>query len=187
MKRIFCLETEWDQSVHDLKTKSAVQPLLEFVENKYNLNVQYSFRQVATKSDFQYYIEHLIEPSYDSFDFVYLCFHGTESDIHFANNEEMSLLDFSNQYPLIFENRNIHFGCCYTLKNEDDILKFKKETKAQMVTGYTKSVSFMESFIFELWLLKKIHRHELYRAKRILELAEKEMPFYVKKLGFVAY
>lgn len=187
MKKIFCLETEWDQSIHDLKSKSAVQPLLDFVENKYNLNVQYSFRQVATMSDFLYYFDHLKEQAYHSFDFVYLCFHGTESIIHFANKERINLLDLASAYPGIFENRNIHFGSCYTLKNENDIIQFKKDTKARMVTGYSKSVSFMESFIFELWLLKKIHRHESFRAKRILELAQKEMPYYANKLGFVAY
>ena len=64
MNKIFCLETEWDQSRHDLKMKSAVQPLLEFFENKYNLNVPYIFRQVATKSDFNYYIEHLVDQTY---------------------------------------------------------------------------------------------------------------------------
>lgn len=187
MKRIFCLETEWDQSIHDLKMKSAVLPLLEFVENKYNLNVEYTFRQVATEHDFTYYIKHLFEPTYNPYDFVYLCFHGTKSNIHFADKGEMNLLQFSNEYQGIFENRSIHFGSCYTLLNEDDVLTFKNETKAQMVTGYTKSVSFMESFIFELWLLKKTHRYPSYRAKRIMDLAQKEMGFYVKKLGFVAY
>lgn len=187
MNRIFCLETEWDQSRHDLKMKSAVEPLLEFVENKYNLNVPYTFRQVATKSDFSYYIEHLLDQTYKMYDFVYLCFHGTESNIHFADKDEWNLLDFALKYPGIFEGRNVHFGSCYTLMNEDDTLRFKNETNAQMVTGYTKSVSFMESFIFELWLLKKINRHDSYRAKRIMDLAQKEMPYYVKKLGFVAY
>ena len=98
MKKIFCLETEWDQSIHDLKSKSAVQPLLDFVENKYNLNVQYSFRQVATMSDFLYYFDHLKEQAYHSFDFVYLCFHGTESIIHFANKER--------------KNQSVRFGFC---------------------------------------------------------------------------
>lgn len=187
MNKIFCLETEWDQSRHDLKMKSAVQPLLEFIENKYNLNVPYIFRQVATKSDFNYYIGHLVDQTYKSYDFVYLCFHGTKSNIHFADKDELNLLEFSSTYPDIFESRNVHFGSCYTMFSEDDILKFKNETKAKMVTGYTKSVSFMESFIFELWLLKKINRHENYRAKRIMDLALEEMPYYVKKLGFVAY
>ena len=33
MNRIFCLETEWEQTVHDLKSKSAVLPLLDFLRN----------------------------------------------------------------------------------------------------------------------------------------------------------
>lgn len=33
MNRIFCLETEWDQTLHDLKKKSTVLPLLDFLEN----------------------------------------------------------------------------------------------------------------------------------------------------------
>lgn len=61
MNRIFCLETEWDQSKHDLKMKSAVLPLLEFVENKYNLNVPHTFRQVATEADFAYYIRAFVQ------------------------------------------------------------------------------------------------------------------------------
>lgn len=187
MNRIFCLETEWDQSKHDLKMKSAVLPLLEFVENKYNLNVPHTFRQVATEADFTYYIEHLLEPSYKCYDFVYLCFHGTESKIHFANKTDMSLQSFSENYPSIFEERTVHFGCCYSMMDEEAVLKFKSETKAQLITGFRKSVSFMESFIFELWLLKKINRYPKYRAKRIMELAEKEMPYYTKRLGFVAY
>lgn len=187
MNRIFCLETEWDESIHDLKMKSSVLPLLNFVENKYNLNVQYAFRQVATEIDFEYYIEHLLEPSYKSYDFVYLCFHGSVSKIHFANGSYMSLKDFAGKYQGIFENRIVHFGCCCSLHNDGEVLSFKNETKALMVTGFTKKVSFMESFIFEMWLLKKIKSHPQYRSKRILELAEKEMPYYTKTLGFVAY
>ena len=52
MNRIFCLETEWDQTMHDLKKKSTVLPLLDFLEN--TINIEYTFRQVATESDFNY-------------------------------------------------------------------------------------------------------------------------------------
>lgn len=45
MNKIFCLETEWDQSMHDLKKKSTVLPLLDFLENA--INIEYTFRQVA--------------------------------------------------------------------------------------------------------------------------------------------
>lgn len=36
MNKIFCLETEWDQTLHDLKKKSPVLPLLDFLENAIN-------------------------------------------------------------------------------------------------------------------------------------------------------
>lgn len=49
MNKIFCLETEWDQTLHDLKKKSPVLPLLDFLENA--IKVDYTFRQVATESD----------------------------------------------------------------------------------------------------------------------------------------
>lgn len=188
MDKIFCLETEWDQSVHDLKMKSAVLPLLEFTENKYNLNIPHIFRQVATASDFDYYIKHLREQSYKSYDFIYLCFHGLNSEITFANKESITLENLASQYGDVFEKRKIHFGSCYTLSApEEEILQFKRATKARLITGYTKSVPFMESFIFELWLIRKMHRHDSYGAKKLLALAEKEMPFYTKKLGFIAY
>lgn len=69
MNRIFCLETEWDQTMHDLKKKSTVLPLLDFLEN--TINIEYTFRQVATESDFNYYIDHLQQPSYSAYDLIY--------------------------------------------------------------------------------------------------------------------
>ena len=39
MNRIFCLETEWDQTVHDLKSKSSALPLLDFLENTIKIGV----------------------------------------------------------------------------------------------------------------------------------------------------
>lgn len=58
--------------MHDLKKKSTVLPLLDFLEN--TINIEYTFRQVATESDFNYYIDHLQQPSYNAYDLIYLCF-----------------------------------------------------------------------------------------------------------------
>ena len=67
MNKIFCLETEWDQTLHDLKKKSPVLPLLDFLENA--IKVDYTFRQVATESDFKYYIA-LIPQHYNLIFFI---------------------------------------------------------------------------------------------------------------------
>ena len=105
MNRIFCLETEWDQSMHDLKKKSTVLPLLDFLEN--TINIEYTFRQVATESDFNYYIDHLQQPSYNAYDLIYLCFHGQKKCICFADKTDLDLMAFAEKEENfgIFEGR----------------------------------------------------------------------------------
>lgn len=95
MNRIFCLETEWDQTMHDLKKKSTVLPLLDFLEN--TINIEYTFRQVATESDFNYYIDHLQQPSYSAYDLIYLCFHGQKKCICFADKTDLDLMAFAEK------------------------------------------------------------------------------------------
>ena len=68
MGKIFCLETEWNKSKHDLKYKSSAQSLLDFLEN--SKGIQYTFRNVATEMDFEYYIHHLYYDSYKLYDIV---------------------------------------------------------------------------------------------------------------------
>ena len=129
MNRIFCLETEWEQTVHDLKSKSAVLPLLDFLRN--TIKIDCCFRQVATKFDFRYYIEHLQQPSYSAYDLIYLCFHGQKRSICFADKTDFDLLSFAEneEYNGIFENRNVHFGSCSTMKmTYEDIKTFKRLT-----------------------------------------------------------
>lgn len=174
MNKIFCLETEWDQSMHDLKKKSTVLPLLDFLENA--INIEYTFRQVATESDFNYYIDHLQQPSYKAYDLIYLCFHGQKKCICFADKTDLALMAFAEKEENlgIFEGRNVHFGSCSTLKmREEDIKMFKQLTKARMITGYTKDVDLTSSFIFETWLMDAINRNEGYAAKRINDLQRK--------------
>lgn len=188
MNRIFCLETEWDQTLHDLKKKSTVLPLLDFLEN--TIKIGYTFRQVATEHDFKYYIEHLQQQCYSAYDFIYLCFHGQKKCICFADGTDLDLINFAEKEENsgIFEGRNIHFGSCSTLKMRgEDIHKFKQLTKARMITGYTKDVDLTSSFIFETWLMNAVHGNGEYAAKRINDLAEKEMPYFTKLFGFKAF
>ncbi len=180
------METEWDKSIQDLKKKSAAKSLLEFLEN--TLDIPFAFRQVATSEDFGYYINHLNHHSYSAYDMVYLCFHGAKSAIEFANGVNLNLATFGNKHENLFQNRNVHFGSCSSLRMKDEAIRaFKRNTNARMITGYTKDVDFMTSFVFELWLLNAIATFPRYTAKGIMAKALQEMPTYVKRFGFVAY
>ncbi len=185
MSCIFCLETEWEQSIHDMKKESSARPLLKYLNS---LGTEFVFRQVATLSDFQYYLEHLSRSSYGRFDTVYLCFHGAESEITFANKESITLTEIAEKYPGIFTDRKVHFGSCSTLKASDEIIEdLKKATNAKLVTGYAKIVEFHDSFLFELWLLHLLTHHKSLGAFKLRSKVEKEMKYFGDKLKFQIY
>lgn len=90
MNKIFCLETEWTQDINDMKSKSVVKSLLDFMEDEHVLDVSSCFRQVATYWDFEYYLKHQYEFEYIDYDVVYLCFHGSCGKISFANDKQQT-------------------------------------------------------------------------------------------------
>lgn len=174
IKNIFCLETEWTQSLNDLKQKPSALSVLDMLNNNGAIE-GYSFRQVATSGDFEYYIEHLRHPSYDNFNVVYLCFHGTEKSIYFANGEELDLIEFARKPENrgIFKGRNVHFGSCSTLHmSKRDVEEFKKLTGARMMTGYKMPVDFMNSFVFELWLINAMCNSPHCTADTLMSMAK---------------
>ncbi len=183
MSSIFCLETEWEQTIHDMKKDSSARPLLQYL--RASDGTEYVFRQVATKSEFEYYLEHLSRLSYRRFDVVYLCFHGKEGEISFANGESVSLLEIADNFPGIFNDRKVHFGSCDTLKVDSNMLsQFKDKTQAKLVTGYAKSVPFHDSFLFELWLLHLLTNHKSLGSIKLQLKVDKEMKFFSDKLKF---
>ena len=197
--KIFCLETEWEQSVYDLKYDSQAKPLLEFLYNSSKSQsstnkLDFAFRQVATKADFDYYISHLQQASYKSFTIVYLCFHGEKGKIVFADSGKFGgerhydLLDFAESNQDAFVGKIVHFGSCSTLKmDENKIREFKRLTGALMVTGYERSVKMTESFIFEAWLLNTLYLNPKLRATSLMKRAQKEMPYFIDSFRFVVY
>lgn len=97
-------------------------------------------------------------------------------------------MDFARENQCIFEGKNVHFGCCSTLNMDEEKAKeFKRLTKARMIKGYRKEVDFIDSFVFELWLLNVIANHPEYGPVRIKDIAEKKMGYYAKKFKFEAF
>lgn len=186
MKKIFCLETEWTQSIHDMKDSSLVQPLLEYVKRVNG--TQLAFRSVATKSEFDYYIRHLLKDSYRAFNTVYLCFHGERNVIHFANGEQISLDEFGESYPGIFLGKTVHFGSCSTLRiSEREAVLFKEKTGAKLLSGYSKKVNFTPSFIFELWLMNVLTTSKSIGSQNLSAKIDREMKYFKESLGFKIY
>lgn len=188
MNKIFCLETEWYQDDTALLHESSVKSLLDFIKNCCGFGIESTFRQVATRNDFDFYINYLRKEEYDDYDMVYLCFHGDPGKIEFANGQTKTLNSFAYYEKDIFKGRYVHFDSCCTLdKTAAEIREFKKKVGAKIISGFTKEVLFTTSFIFELWLLSTLHENDSITARELNALAKEEMPYYVSNLGFKAY
>ena len=183
MSSIFCLETEWEQPIHDIKKDSSVRPLLQYLNA--SEGTEFVFRQVATRTEFEYYLQHLSRLSYQRFDIVYFCFHGMEGEIAFANGESISISQLADRFPGIFEERKVHFGSCNTLKVERNIIyEFKEITRAKLVTGYAKAISFHDNFLFELWLMHLLTHHKSLGSIKLESKVERQMKYYGDRLKF---
>ncbi|MDE6553625.1 MAG: hypothetical protein K2K98_11825 [Muribaculaceae bacterium] len=165
-----------------MKKESLVHPLLQYLTT---IGTEYVFRQVATLSEFEYYLDHLSRLAYSRFDIIYLCFHGKEGEIAFANGESISLTEIAEKFPGIFNERKVHFGSCSTLNIScQEVFDFKEQTRAKLVTGYAKKVDFHQSFLFELWLMHLFPHHKSLGPSKLEAKVEKEMKFYGELLKF---
>lgn len=152
MKKIFCLETEWELSKSKkMRDKASMLPLLHFLEQ--SNGVEFVFRNVASRVDLRYYINELEYKTYKDFQIIYLAFHGASKSLEIPADKDnpitfSELAEISNG---VFQDKIIHFGSCRTLLTSDErILEFKEQTGARLVSGYTKKIDFIRSSILDI-------------------------------------
>jgi hypothetical protein len=158
MKKIFCLETEWNFSeTKRMRDKSSILPLLQFLEE--SMDIEFIFRKVASREDLKYYLYQLKYKTYKDFQIVYLAFHGNSKSIEMPSepNNPLTLDELSEISNNQFEDKIIHFGSCRTLNtSQKTIIDFKHQTGAKIVSGYSKSVDFMKSSILDFAYMSEL-------------------------------
>lgn len=160
MKKIFCLETEWNLSkTKKMRDKASMLPLLSFLEQ--SEGIEYIFRNVASRMDLKYYLSQLKYKTYKDFQIVYLAFHGSSKAIYIPSdpNNPLSFSEFADISEGILQNKIVHFGSCRTLNtSEKTIQEFKDITGAKIVSGYTKSIDFVRSSILDIAYFSELNR-----------------------------
>ena len=158
MRKVFCLETEWDFSKRKMRDKDSVQPMLAFLEQ--SMGVEYVFRNVATREDFKYYIEQLNYKTYKDYQIIFLAFHGRSKSIDIPSGDiPISFSELSEISKEVFQGRIIHFGSCRTLNTSNRIIQdFKAKTGAKLISGYTRSIDFIRSTIMDIAYFSELER-----------------------------
>lgn len=178
---IFCLEGEWDS---DLTSRLSVRPVLELLEQ---LGVaQWIHRDVATRSEFEYYIEKWTSEEYADFSVLWLAMHGDSAAISMSADFEGSLTmdELEAMLAGACAGKVVYFASCSTLKEDPRRLQqFARKTGARAVIGYRKNVDWSDAAAFEMLLLQELATRV--RSNGIFKRLQEDHPVLAKRLGLV--
>lgn len=111
---------------------------MQYLEQAWH--IPYIYRQIASVEDFKYYFKKISQLHFQSkYGIIYFSFHGDSANIQLPTGTVSldEIAEIAANYEA-FKGRHIHFSSCETMKCEEDIIRrFKKETKAETVSGYT--------------------------------------------------
>lgn len=173
MKKIICIETDW--YFHDRKVldKSSAEPLLKFFYDYLKKEkFDYIYRKVATKEELQYLFNQLKYKAFDDFSIVYFSFHGNNGSVQLEGEKELlTLEELANMAGSVLNGRCVHFSSCRTLYCKKDSLDyFLNKAAPAYLSGYTKSVDYLDSTLTDIVLLKQLmFRERLGLIKNVME------------------
>lgn len=174
---VFCLEGSWDYS---LDNRLSIESVLRLLERNHTIRLVH--RDVATRGEFDHYVDRWLRRELKGYDFVYLGFHGT-SETLYIGDAELNLDDFAELIDGRCEGKVLYFASCKVLAADDDtLIDFCRRTGAKAVAGYTRNVDWVEAAAFELLLVSDlVHARNMKSAYTRLR---KEYPEFTRKLGF---
>lgn len=152
-KGIICIETEWEVTTRGNRRYMDTNSMLRFLHEVHK--IPFIYRRVATERELAYYLKEFGKVEYQKkYSILYFSFHGDTHTIRLeGDNKDISLSELSQYGNDVFTDRLVHFSSCKTmLKSESIVNKFKQETGAKLVSGYTKKVDTMLSCIHDLSL-----------------------------------
>lgn len=157
---IICFETGQFRS-YNTDNVFYAQPLLQFLEQAWH--IPYIYRQIASIEDFKYYFKKISQTHFQSkYGIIYFSFHGDSANIQLptGNVSLNEIAEIATKYDT-FNGRHIHFSSCDTLKCDKELIRsFKKETKAETVSGYTACIDCVQSSVNELAYFDQIFQYK---------------------------
>jgi Family of unknown function (DUF6642) len=149
---IFAIEGEWENKLdNNLTIKSALTMLQEVS------GIEYIFRKVNTVDSLLAYLQQSEAASYKKYSFILIASHGSSKDIELSRDQIISLKELAKKCSGIFNNKVVHFSSCGVLQNKKSIHEFKEFTGARMVSGYSKSVDFLQSSLLDIALINSFY------------------------------
>lgn len=150
---ILCIESSWDGK---RVSKRSVSHLLTLISIEYGVPYVHLFANTESElvhnlRNFNYGFRRGI---------LYLAFHGLPGRIKLNSQDYITIETLAEHMNGRFWDWHIHFGSCATMRaDRDKMLAFKRQTGADVISGYTKYVYWMESSAMDLLLLSTMQEY----------------------------
>lgn len=177
MKKIFVIEGEWDDKLYkDLTVKSSLSLLKEVSD------IDFIFRKTNTVESLISYLKTSSKSTYKNYSVLMIASHGSRYDIELSKDQYIDLVDLADVCEGMFTGKIVHFSSCSIAGNESRLSYFKETTGAIAVSGYSKTIEFLESSILDIVLLNKLccFKNPISAYKNII----KNYPYLQSRLGF---
>lgn len=159
MKNILCFEGEWLFNDDKKKNRFSLntEPVLRMLQEYYKCETTY--RHILSKEDLQHYINFFNshKREWNKIGIIYIACHGWFHSLSLEGEDgSIDLKELADMAGDFFRDKIVHFSCCKTLANTQEVEQFKNITGARLVCGYKKSVDPMKSAIADVALLNEL-------------------------------
>ncbi|MBL9153757.1 MAG: hypothetical protein JNK37_14785 [Verrucomicrobiales bacterium] len=187
-KGVYCLEIgEW---FGPMRHNHSVEPALELLARSPG-KVPYLHRDIATESEFRFYLSKWTQSQQKGYPLLYLAFHGSPGAIELRKENGRGL-----SFPIeeLFsaveggcDRKIIHFGACSTIKIHSRIAsRYLRQSGALAITGFSEAVDWTEAACFEMLFFNALQRCHM-TPKGMIKLREELKDLaggLMKHLGF---
>lgn len=175
---ILCLEGEWSSNLEERLTVEPILTLLDRMDIARSIH-----RDVATRQEFDHYVDVWRQKRYAKYKVLYLAMHGDHGRI-MLGRDTLSLDELEVQMLGACSGKVVYFGSCLTLSLEPKRLQqFAEATGARAVVGYRRRVDWIDSAAFEVLLLTRLSSG--LRSDALFNRLTNEHPALTKSLGLV--
>jgi hypothetical protein len=169
-KNIYCLEGLWND--YNLKDKSSVMPLLEFISKSNSCD--FIYHDCATKDELDFFLRKWAQKSLsDKFPILYLACHGEQEKIFLNRKDFVTLNEIAEILKDQCYGKVFYFGSCSTLKiDKRKIQSFLTKTNAIAAIGYQVDVDWMISSACDLLVFEAL-QDDMLDSKGIVKIRDK--------------
>jgi hypothetical protein len=151
---IYCIEGDW----WGKPQQSSVRPVMEMLRQWSPYDVPFIHRDVATRGEFDYYLNQWSQARFKKYPILYIALHGTKGAVMFGDGRsdanKVGLAEIGEALEGRCKGRIIHFGSCDTISIHGNILNgFLRRTSALCISGYGDELNWLEASALDiLWL-----------------------------------